>query len=77
MVRISLDNMLGRMLGIRMGIANLNANQNGNGNVVAAWAEGNGNGNIQNQIRSYNYRCLGHYARNATAKPRKRDAAFL
>nr|GEV28544.1 auxilin-like protein [Tanacetum cinerariifolium] len=39
MVGISLDSMLGRMLGIRIGIAN--HNQNRNGNIVAARAKGN------------------------------------
>ncbi|GKG57084.1 retrovirus-related pol polyprotein from transposon TNT 1-94, partial [Tanacetum coccineum] len=56
---------------------NQNANQNGNGNVVAARAEGNGNGNPGNQIRCYNYKGLGHYARNCIVRPRRRDAAFL
>ncbi|GJW21823.1 retrovirus-related pol polyprotein from transposon TNT 1-94 [Tanacetum coccineum] len=53
------------------------ANQNGNGNVVAAWDEGNENGNNGNQIRCYNYRGLGHLARNCTVRPRRRDAAYL
>ncbi|GKF49381.1 hypothetical protein Tco_0142632, partial [Tanacetum coccineum] len=53
------------------------ANQNRNGNVVAARAEGNSNGINGNQIRCYNYRGKGHYASNYTAKPRKRDAAYL
>nr|GEU49066.1 hypothetical protein [Tanacetum cinerariifolium] len=57
------------------GITNSNANQNGNGNVVATWAEGNGNRNNKHQIRCYNFRGLGHYARNCTAKPRKKDQA--
>ncbi|GJT07470.1 retrovirus-related pol polyprotein from transposon TNT 1-94 [Tanacetum coccineum] len=52
-------------------------NQNGNGNIVAARAKGNANGNNKNQIQCYNYRGLGHYARNCTTKPRKRDAAIL
>ncbi|GKF55605.1 retrovirus-related pol polyprotein from transposon TNT 1-94, partial [Tanacetum coccineum] len=63
--------------GIAPPIANQNANQNGNGNVVAARAEGNANGNNGNQIRCCNYRGLGHYARNCTVMPRKRDAAYL
>ncbi|GKD82491.1 hypothetical protein Tco_1349330 [Tanacetum coccineum] len=58
-------------------IANQNANQNRNGNVVAARAEGNGNGNNSNKIRCYNCRGLGHYARNYTVRPRRRDAAYL
>nr|GEV83193.1 hypothetical protein [Tanacetum cinerariifolium] len=53
------------------------ANQNGNGNVVIARAEGNENENNGNQIRCYNYRGLGHLARNCTVRPRKRDAAYL
>nr|GEU83814.1 hypothetical protein [Tanacetum cinerariifolium] len=53
------------------GIANQNMNQTGNGNVVAARAEGNGNGNYGTQIRCYNYRGLGHYARNCTVRLRR------
>ncbi|GJY99976.1 retrovirus-related pol polyprotein from transposon TNT 1-94 [Tanacetum coccineum] len=60
-----------------LGIANPNATQTGNGNVVAARAEGIGNGNNGNQIRCYNYRGLGHYARNCTVMPRRRDATYL
>ncbi|GKB23137.1 retrovirus-related pol polyprotein from transposon TNT 1-94 [Tanacetum coccineum] len=76
--------MLGRMLGIRMGImqyrmSRISANQlpNGNGNVVATRAEGNAIRNNGNQIRCYNCRGLGHLARNCTVKPRRRDAAYL
>nr|GEU67852.1 hypothetical protein [Tanacetum cinerariifolium] len=50
------------------------ANQSGSGNVVAARAEGTGMGN---QARRYNCRGLGHIVRNCTARPRRRDAAYL
>ncbi|GKA56422.1 retrovirus-related pol polyprotein from transposon TNT 1-94 [Tanacetum coccineum] len=59
------------------GIANQNANQNRNGNVVLARAKGNDNDNNGNQIRCYNYRGLGHYARNCTFRPRRRDDVYL
>nr|GFD41166.1 hypothetical protein [Tanacetum cinerariifolium] len=52
-------------------------NQIRNGNLVAARAEGNAAGPNGNQIRCYNYRGFGHYARNCTARPRRRDAAYL
>ncbi|GJV50608.1 integrase, catalytic region, zinc finger, CCHC-type containing protein [Tanacetum coccineum] len=54
-----------------------NQNPNGNGNVVATRAKGNANGNNGNQIRCYNYRGLGHLARNCIVRPRRRDAAYL
>nr|GFA71953.1 hypothetical protein [Tanacetum cinerariifolium] len=50
------------------------ANQSGSGNVVAARDKGNGMGN---HARCYNCRGLGHIARNYTARPRRRDAAYL
>nr|GEV96322.1 hypothetical protein [Tanacetum cinerariifolium] len=58
-------------------ITNQNANQNGNGNVVAAWAKGNGNGNNENQVRCYNYRGMGHVAKNYTVRPRRRNDSYL
>ncbi|GKC55150.1 retrovirus-related pol polyprotein from transposon TNT 1-94 [Tanacetum coccineum] len=54
-----------------------NANPIRNGNVVAARAEGNGNGNNGNLIRCYNHRGLGHYARNYTVRPKRRDVDYL
>nr|GFA82047.1 hypothetical protein [Tanacetum cinerariifolium] len=56
---------------------NGNQNQIGNGNFVAARAERNAAGQNGNQIRCYNYRGVGHYARNCTVRPRRRDAAYL
>ncbi|GKD77883.1 gag-pol polyprotein, partial [Tanacetum coccineum] len=58
-------------------IANPNVNQNGNGNVIAARAEGNAIRSNGNKIKCYNYRGLGHYARNCTVRPRRRDVAYL
>nr|GEX46869.1 Gag-Pol polyprotein [Tanacetum cinerariifolium]GEX49079.1 Gag-Pol polyprotein [Tanacetum cinerariifolium] len=43
-----------------------NQNLNGNGNLVAARAEGNAAGHNGNQKRCYNYRGVGHFARNYT-----------
>nr|GEU89030.1 putative reverse transcriptase domain-containing protein [Tanacetum cinerariifolium] len=54
-----------------------NQNQIGNGNLVAVRAEGNAAGHNENQIRCYNCRGVGHFARDYTVRPRKRDATYL
>nr|GEZ95160.1 ribonuclease H-like domain-containing protein [Tanacetum cinerariifolium] len=54
-----------------------NANLNGNGNLVVARAEGNTARQDGNQIRCYNCRGVGHFARNYTVRPRRRDATYL
>nr|GEW15379.1 retrovirus-related Pol polyprotein from transposon TNT 1-94 [Tanacetum cinerariifolium] len=54
-----------------------NANLNVNGNLVATRAEENAAGQNENQIRCYNCRGVGHYTRNGTVRPRRRDAAYL
>nr|GEV16726.1 hypothetical protein [Tanacetum cinerariifolium] len=52
-------------------------NLNGNGNLIATRAEGNATRHNGNQIRCYNNRGVGHFARNTTVRQRRRDAAYL
>nr|GFA69424.1 hypothetical protein [Tanacetum cinerariifolium] len=66
-----------QMNGLIGGQGNGNQNQIGNGNLVAARAEGNAVRQNRNQIRCYNCRGEGHYARNCTVRPRRRNAAYL
>nr|GFB24775.1 hypothetical protein [Tanacetum cinerariifolium] len=54
-----------------------NQNPNGNGNLVPARDEGNAIGHNGNQIRCYNCRGVGHFARNYTGRPRRKDATYL
>ncbi|GKE83499.1 gag-pol polyprotein [Tanacetum coccineum] len=60
-----------------MGGISLDTHQNRNGNVVTAQAEGNANGKNGNHTRCYNYKGLGHLARNCTVRPRRRDTTYL
>nr|GEW85700.1 retrovirus-related Pol polyprotein from transposon TNT 1-94 [Tanacetum cinerariifolium] len=52
-------------------------NPNGNGNLVATRTKGNATGHNGNQIKCYNYKGLGHFARNCTVRPRRIDVAYL
>nr|GFC90123.1 hypothetical protein [Tanacetum cinerariifolium] len=68
---------IGNQNGLISVLGNANHNLNRNGNLVVARAEGNVAGHNGNQIRCYNYRGVGHFARNCTVRPRRRDTAYL
>nr|GFC05547.1 hypothetical protein [Tanacetum cinerariifolium] len=80
-IQIAVQNPMDQNVGNQNGLigvqGNGNQNQIGNGNLVAARAEGNAAGQNGNQIRCYNCRGVGHYARNYTVRPKRRDAAYL
>nr|GEU90537.1 hypothetical protein [Tanacetum cinerariifolium] len=71
------QNNVGKQNGIIGVPGNANQNPNGNGNLVAARAKGNATGHNRNQIRCYNCRGVGHFARKFTVRPRRRDASYL
>nr|GEY60495.1 hypothetical protein [Tanacetum cinerariifolium] len=71
------ENQFRQYAGHSVGNLNGNANLNGNGNLVASRAEGNAVRHNGNQIRCYNCRGVGYFARNYTVRPRRRDAAYL
>nr|GEU87559.1 integrase, catalytic region, zinc finger, CCHC-type, peptidase aspartic, catalytic [Tanacetum cinerariifolium] len=56
---------------------NANQNPNENGNLIVAVAKGNAAGHNGNQIWCYNYGGVGHFARNCTVRPRRRDISYL
>nr|GEY04492.1 reverse transcriptase domain-containing protein [Tanacetum cinerariifolium] len=60
------ENQFREYAGQNVGNLNGKCNQNENGNLVAARAEGNATGHNRNQIRCYNCRGVGHFARNYT-----------
>nr|GEV58692.1 retrovirus-related Pol polyprotein from transposon TNT 1-94 [Tanacetum cinerariifolium] len=70
-------NQFRQYAGQNEGNLNGNANPNGNGNLVSARVEDNATGHNGNQIRCYNYRGVGRFARKCTVRPRRRDVAYL
>nr|GEZ74527.1 hypothetical protein [Tanacetum cinerariifolium] len=55
----------------------MNMGQDRQMQMVGVHAEGNAAGHNGNQIRCYNCRGVGHFARNYTIRPRKRGVAYL
>nr|GFB66714.1 hypothetical protein [Tanacetum cinerariifolium] len=52
-------------------------NLNGHENLAAARAEGNVPGHNGNPIRCYNCMSVGHFSKNCTVRPKRRDAVYL
>nr|GFC04101.1 hypothetical protein [Tanacetum cinerariifolium] len=56
---------------------NANQNPNENGTLVASRTEGNATGHNGNQIKCYNCKGVGYFARNCIVRPRRRDVGYL